>query len=263
MPVQPMQTPVQQAAQQPPAGDIWSDIQTFSRTPQGQQALLAFANSAMQASMNPQTGGGAGLIGAVGAGMQGYKAADEYQSEKAFKTEARTAQRKEWAQKEITDPLEIRKLTAQIAQLEAPAEGSLKPGQTVEIPGNMKDGRGMTVKKMYLGGDIRDVNNENVYRTLGVRVFNAPPPAPRQPHALNKESIAWFQSPEGGSRKDIRTLEDLQKLTPQQSAIYLEAIKKHPELRGSLEILLQGALGGQGAQQGQVQKLDDYGNPIN
>ena len=73
MPMQPMQTPVQQAAQQPPAGDIWSDIQTFSRTPQGQQALLAFANSAMQASMNPQTGGGAGLIGAVGAGMQGYK----------------------------------------------------------------------------------------------------------------------------------------------------------------------------------------------
>jgi hypothetical protein len=242
-----VQNPVQQAAQQPQAGDIWSDIQTFSRTPQGQQALLAFANSAMQSSMNPRTGGGAGLIGAVGAGMQGYKAADEYQSEKAWQTESRAAQRKEWKQKEVTDPLEIRKLTAQIAQLEAPPEGSLKPGQTVEIPGNTKDGRGITVKKMFLGGDIRDVNNENVYRTLGVRVFNAPPPAPRAPHVLNPAITSWFQSPAGGSRKDIRTLEDLQKLTPEQSAAFYEVVKKTPAMQNALQLLLSGV---QGEQQG-------------
>jgi hypothetical protein len=79
---------------------------------------------------------------------------------------------------------------------------------------------------------------------------------------LNAATISWFQSPAGGKRKDIRTLEDLSKLNEQESATFHEIVKKTPAMRNSLEMLLQGSLGEQGAQPGQVQKLDDYGNPI-
>lgn len=48
-------------------------IQTFLRTPQGQQALLQFGQNALAASANPNLTFGQGLIGSVGGGLQGYQ----------------------------------------------------------------------------------------------------------------------------------------------------------------------------------------------
>ena len=76
-----------------------------------------------------------------------------------------------------------------------------------------------------------------------------PQPQPRAPHMLDTKTVAWFQSTKGGKRKDIRTLEDLKKLSPEESDNYLEALKKNPELRSGLEVILQ-SLAPQGAQQG-------------
>jgi hypothetical protein len=171
-----VQTPVQQAAQQPPAGDIWSDIQTFSRTPQGQQALLAFANSAMQASMNPQTGGGAGLIGAVGSGMQGYKAADEMETRKA-------RQKKTEAHEDIMMPLEEQKLAAEIENYKKPEAGAYKVGQTREMETNLKDGRKVKYKEQFQGGNVLD---PKAWKTISAQVDN---PAPREAKDLTMADI--------------------------------------------------------------------------
>jgi len=227
-----VQTPIQQAAQQPPAGDIWSDIQTFSRTPQGQQALLAFANSAMQASMNPQTGGGAGLIGAVGAGMQGYKAADEYQEKKA-------RQKKDETFEDEMNPLRKQYLQGQIAG-QGQVDNANKVGSIIKQNYDGPDGRGMTQDYIVTGitkegRPITEPRGKPYHRAEKPQ-----PPQPRAPHALSPMMISWFQSPAGGSRKDIRTAEDLAKLTPEQSAAFLEVVKKNPQMQGGLMALLLG-----------------------
>jgi len=235
-----VQTPVQQAAQQPPAGDIWSDIQTFSRTPQGQQALLAFANSAMQASMNPQTGGGAGLIGAVGAGMQGYKAADEYQDRKA-------RQKKEETQQDILHPLQVQHLKGQIAA-QGGVETENKVGKIIKHNYDGPDGRGMT--QDYVVTAVDKTTGQATTEPQGKPYHRAEKPQgpqPRAPHMLNPAITSWFQSPAGGSRKDIRTLEDLSKLTPEQSAAFYEVVKKTPAMQNALQMLLMGAQGEQQA----------------
>jgi len=180
MPMQPMQTPVQQAAQQPPAGDIWSDIQTFSRTPQGQQALLAFANSAMQASMNPQTGGGAGLIGAVGAGMQGYKAADEMETRKARRAKTE-------AHEDVMMPLEEQKLAAEIENYKKPEAGAYKVGQTREMETNLKDGRKVKYKEQFQGGNVLD---PKAWKTISAQVDNPAPKEAKPLDMLNYQEIA-------------------------------------------------------------------------
>ena len=239
MPVQPMQTPVQQAAQQPQQGDIWSDLSTFSRTPQGQQALLAFANAAMQNSMNPQTGGGAGFINAVGSGMQGYKVADEVQTRKA-------RQKKEEEQEDTLFPLKVQHLKGQIAG-QGVAENANKPGSIIKQNYDGPDGRGMTQDYLVTGiaADGRPITEPRgkPYH----RAEKPQPPQPSKPHAMNPMMVSWFQSPAGGSRKDIRTYEDLAKLTPEQSAAFYEVIKKTPAMQGGLMAFLMGDQGQQQA----------------
>ena len=134
-----LSTPVPQQAQP----GFMDQFQGFTQTPQGQQALLAFANAALQNNMNPMMGGGAGFIGAMGSGMQGYKAADEYQERKARqkKTEDYEDQRR---------PLEIQHLQGEIAA-QGKTDTAYKIGQIVDWGDYDKGGVTHRVKKQFLG----------------------------------------------------------------------------------------------------------------
>ena len=136
----PMIQPTTPQAAQPPTGDIWSQITGFSKTPQGQEALLAFANAAMQNSMNPRTGGGMGLINSVGAGMQGYKQGVEQEREKAWREESRGMQREAhgWQKQEASDLPERQKHAAAGRQREEAEWALYPPGASQRLGDRVK-----------------------------------------------------------------------------------------------------------------------------
>jgi hypothetical protein len=215
-------------------------FQSFAQTPQGQQALLAFANSSLQNSMNPMMGGGAGFIGAMGSGMQGYKAADEAQSRKA-------RQKKEEEQEDTLFPLKVAHLKGQI-EGQGRVETAHKLNEIIKHPYPGPNGRVM-IQEYVVKSITKD--GEEITEPKGKPYPRSEPvqgPQPSKPHAMNPMMVSWFQSPAGGSRKDIRTYEDLAKLTPEQSAAFYEVIKKTPAMQGGLMAFL---LGDQGQQQGQ------------
>jgi hypothetical protein len=115
-------------------------FQGFTQTPQGQQALLAFANAAMQNSMNPRTGGGMGLINSVGAGMQGYKQGVEQESEKAWREESRGMQREArgWQRQEAADLSERIKHAAAGRQREEAEWALYPPGASQKLGDRIK-----------------------------------------------------------------------------------------------------------------------------
>jgi len=228
-------TPVPQQAQP----GFMDQLGSFAQSPQGQQALLAFANSALQNNMNPMMGGGAGFIGAMGSGMQGYKAADEYQDRKA-------RQKKDETFEDEMNPLRKQYLQGQIAG-QGQVDNANKVGSIIKQNYDGPDGRGMTQDYIVTGitkegRPITEPRGKPYHRAEKPQ-----PPQPRAPHMLNPAITSWFQSPAGGSRKDIRTLEDLSKLTPEQSAAFYEVVKKTPAMQNALQMLLMGAQGEQQA----------------
>jgi hypothetical protein len=192
----------------------------------------------MQNSMNPQTGGGAGFINAVGSGMQGYKAADEVQERKARR-------KKDEEQEDIMNPLKIEYMKGQIAG-QGRVETAHKLNEIIKHPYPGPNGRVM-IQEYVVKSITKD--GEEITEPRGKpypRSEPPQPPQPRQPHLLQPQLVSWFQSPAGGARKDIRTYEDLIKLTPDESAKFHELVKKNPQLAGGLMAFL---LGDQGQQQ--------------
>ena len=229
-------TPVPQQAQP----GFMDQLGSFAQSPQGQQALLAFANSALQNNMNPMMGGGAGFIGAMGSGMQGYKAADEYQDRKA-------RQKKDEAFEDEMNPLRKQHLQGQIAG-QGRVETAHKLNEIIKHPYPGPNGRVM-IQEYVVKAITKD--GEEITEPKGKpypRSEPQQPPQPRAPHWLTPAVISWFQSPAGGARKDIQTYEDLRKLNKEESAAFHELVRKNPQLAGGLLTFL---LGEQGSQQSQ------------
>ena len=171
-----LSTPVPQQAQP----GFMDQFQGFTQTPQGQQALLAFANAALQNNMNPMMGGGAGFIGAMGSGMQGYKAADEMETRKARRAKTE-------AHEDVMMPLEEQKLAAEIENYKKPEAGAYKVGQTREMETNLKDGRKVKYKEQFQGGNVLD---PKAWKTISAQVDNPAPKEAKPLDMLNYQEIA-------------------------------------------------------------------------
>jgi hypothetical protein len=229
-------TPVPQQAQP----GFMDQLGSFAQSPQGQQALLAFANSALQNNMNPMMGGGAGFIGAMGSGMQGYKAADEYQDRKA-------RQKKTEAHEDVMMPLEEQYMKGRVA-----GQGAVETANKLNATKiDYQEGPDKRVWAQKYKLTAISPDGKETWEPEGKpyrRTELPQPPQPRAPHMLTPQLVSWFQSPAGGARKDIRTYEDLIKLTPEESAKFHELVRKNPQLAGGLLTFL---LNDQGSQQGQ------------
>ena len=71
-----------------------SSAQGFAQSPQGQSALLAFANAALQSSQNPSVPQGLGLLNAISTGAMAHQQRGESEEEKRWKAEYRGMQRR-------------------------------------------------------------------------------------------------------------------------------------------------------------------------
>jgi len=71
-----------------------SAAQGFAQSPQGQSALLAFANAALQSSQNPSVPQGLGLLNALSTGAMAHQQRGESEEEKRWKEEYRGMQRR-------------------------------------------------------------------------------------------------------------------------------------------------------------------------
>jgi len=71
-----------------------SSAQGFAQSPQGQSALLAFANSALQSSQNPSVPQGLGLLNAISTGAMAHQQRGESEEEKRWKAEYQGMQRR-------------------------------------------------------------------------------------------------------------------------------------------------------------------------
>ena len=71
-----------------------SSAQGFAQSPQGQSALLAFANAALQSSQNPSVPQGLGLLNALSTGAMAHQRRGESEEEKRWKAEYRGIQRR-------------------------------------------------------------------------------------------------------------------------------------------------------------------------
>lgn len=71
-----------------------SSAQGFAQSPQGQSALLAFANSALQSSQNPSVPQGLGLLNAISTGAMAHQQRGESEEEKRWKAEYHGMQRR-------------------------------------------------------------------------------------------------------------------------------------------------------------------------
>ena len=69
-----------------------SAAQGFAQSPQGQSALLAFANAALQSSQNPSVPQGLGLLNALSTGAMAHQQRGESEEEKRWKEEYRGMQ---------------------------------------------------------------------------------------------------------------------------------------------------------------------------
>lgn len=125
---------------------IQSGFSQFAQTPQGQAALLSFAQAAMRASMNPRTPKGIGLMSAISSGLQGHKDETEKQADLEWGEERKGMLRKgqEMQEQEHRWRSEDR----------GKADIAYKIGQIVDF-GDFRDSKGTVhkVKKQYLGGD--------------------------------------------------------------------------------------------------------------
>ena len=80
-----------------------SAAQGFAQSPQGQSALLAFANAALQSSQNPSVPQGLGLLNALSTGAMAHQQRGESEEEKRWKEEYREIQRRSDARGERAD----------------------------------------------------------------------------------------------------------------------------------------------------------------
>ena len=80
-----------------------SYAQGFAQSPQGQSALLAFANAALQSSQNPSVPQGLGLLNALSTGAMAHQRRGESEEEKRWKEEYRGIQRRSDARGERAD----------------------------------------------------------------------------------------------------------------------------------------------------------------
>ena len=71
-----------------------SAAQGFAQSPQGQSALLAFANAALQSSQNPSVPQGLGLLNAISTGAMAHQQRGESEEEKRWKAEYQGMQRR-------------------------------------------------------------------------------------------------------------------------------------------------------------------------
>jgi len=71
-----------------------SAAQGFAQSPQGQSALLAFANAALQSSLNPSVPQGLGLLNAISTGAMAHQQRGEAEEEKKWRDESRELQRR-------------------------------------------------------------------------------------------------------------------------------------------------------------------------
>lgn len=206
----------------------------FAASPQGNAALMAFANAALQASMNPRTRGGAGMLGALNQGMMGYKAKGEQEEEDRRREELLEYQRAGEEREAAKFPGQMELQAEQIKKAKAPdeAEFAFKIGALH----NFTNGDYTQEKRLVARNNK---TGEETWVPTGKPRYTGPraqPEKPRKPAALPYTVVGYFLDK---GLDNIKTVDDLAKLTPAQRTAFYNEVKKNPAMSGPLGFIMQ------------------------
>ena len=195
--------------------------QQFAQTKPGQQALLAFANAALQAKMNPTMPQGVGLLNALSHGMLGYGKGQEREDEKAWIKESRQMQRDEFGMGK--ERMELSRKADKRAEESHKRE--MESEDKVEL--YRPDGSSVVA---------RSSEEAKLYMEKG---FSPVKPAPHRGTGANKPTAMELSLIAAGVYPG-----EQYGLTPQEAQKGLETYKKIFGAQNLLQMLLGGAVGG-------------------